>query len=249
MRRILCLAVVLSSAGLARADEAADMKALIDRAIKAAGGEARLAKFTAETFKLKGKWYGMGEGIDYTGEWAMQWPNKMRVQIDAGAGDMKFTFVRVVNGDKVWTKLGDETKAEEDKEEIAEAKDELYSSWVTTLLPLKGKGFRLAPLGEIKVEGKPAVGVRVSHKGQRDINLFFAKDKWLLVKTEQVVKDTMAGGKEVTQEEIYSDYKEVSGVQVPMKVVINRDGKKYLDGEVTEVELKEKLDHSLFGKP
>jgi len=245
----LALTLTLTMAGTARADKQADAKAVIDRAIKATGGAAKLAQFKAETFKGKGKFYGMGEGVDYTGEWAVQHPDKMRVQIDGEAGGMKFTFVRVVNGGKVWAKFGDMTQEVDDKDQIAEAKEAGYVGWVTTLVPLTGKGFQLAPLGEVKVDDKPAVGVRVSHKGHRDINLFFDKDKGLLVKSETTVKDPMAGGKEVTQEALYSDYKEVSGVKRPMKLVVNRDGKKYVTSELTEIELKEKLDASVFDKP
>lgn len=250
MRRVLYIAaaLVLSAAASVRADEQADLKAVIDKAIKASGGEAKLAKFKAEVFKGKGKYYGMGEGIPYTGEWSVQLPGQMCVRIETG-GDMKFTFMRVVNGDKIWLKLGDETKAEDDKDKIAEAKEEGHAAYVATLLPLKDKAYKLAALGEVKVDGKDAIGVRVSHKGHRDVNLFFDKAKGLLVKSESMVKDDETGGKEVTQESLYSAYKEVNGVMRPMKLVIKRDGKIYVDAEMTEFEMKEKLDDSVFGKP
>jgi len=250
MRRIVTLAATLAlMTGNVVADEQADMKALIEKAIKATGGEEKITKFKAETFKGKGKFYGNGEGADYTGEWAVQIPDKVRVQIETDAGGMKFTFIRVVNGDKIWMKFGDQTQEIDDKDQIAEAKEESYARWVGTLMPLKGKGFQLASLGEIKVDGKPAVGVRVSHKGHRDINLFFDKAKGLLVKSENIVKDPMAGDKEMTQETLLSHFKEINGKMVPTKVVINRDGKKYVDSEMTDLELKESLDDSVFGKP
>src|SRR5262245_16514322 len=101
MRRLLCVAVSLTlAAGSARADDKADAKAVVDKGIKAAGGEDNLAKFKARTFKGKGKFYGMGEGIDYTGDWSVQRPDKMRMQIDVAVGDMKFTMIRVMNGEK-----------------------------------------------------------------------------------------------------------------------------------------------------
>ena len=56
-------------------------------------------------------------------------------------------------------------------------------------------------------------------------------------------------GKEVTQEVLYSDYKEVDGIKHPMKITINRDGDKCLDGETTDLKLVEKLDESEFAKP
>jgi hypothetical protein len=250
MRRCVYLATILAltAASAARADDKADAKALIVKAIKAAGGEEKLNKFKAETFKGKGKFYGMGEGLDYTGEWAVQRPDRFRVKIESKAGDQTFTFIRVINGDKIWMKLGADVQEVKDKDELAEAREEMHIGQVQSLAPLMGKDYEFTLLGEIKVEGKPAVGIRVSHKGRRDVNLYFDKDASLLVKSEAVVKDPMAG-KEVTQESIYSDYKEVQGVQRAWKVVINRDGKRYVDGEVTEIELHEKLDDAAFSKP
>jgi hypothetical protein len=250
MRRFVCLAVALSLtvAGLGRAEEKAEPKALIEKAIKATGGEETIAKFKVTIFKDKGKFYGMGQGEAYTGEFTVQHPDKMRVKIEAGAGDMKFTFIQVVNGDKVWRKLGD-AKAAVEKEEAAEVRESVYAGFVASLLPLKDKSFELAPLGEVKVGGKPALGVKVSHKGHRDVNLFFDKESGLLVKSETVVKDPMEGFKEKTQETLYSDYKPLKGMQLPRKVHINRDGKKYIESEVTEIDLLEKGDDAAFAEP
>jgi hypothetical protein len=249
MRRIVCLAASLMLVGgAARADEQADARGIIDKAIKAAGGEENLAKYKAETFKGKGKYYGMGAGMDYTGDWAVQHPDKIRMQIEVAVGDMNFTFVRVVNGDKVWRKTGDNTEEVDDKDQINEAKEAGYVGSVTDLVPLKDKGFQFAALGESEVDGAKAVGIKVSHKGHRDVELYFDKAKGLLVKSATTVKDDMTG-QEARQEVFVSNYKEVSGVQRPMKIVINRDGKSFVDVEVTEMQLHEKLDDAVFGKP
>ncbi len=252
MRRVVCLAVAvaLAAAGAARAEQKSDAKAVVEKAIKATGGEDNLAKLKSFTFKMKGKWYGMGDGIDYTGEAAVQLPDKSRVTIESDVGGNKFAFIQVSNGDKLWTKIGDDSKAVEDKDQIKEAKEDRYADQVASLLPLvKEKGFKLEPVGEVKVDGKPAVGVKVSHEGHRDINLFFDKESGLLVKSEHVIKDAMAGGAEQQQETIYSDFKEVGGVKHAMKVVINRDGKKYIDSEVSDLVPNAKLDEKTFEKP
>jgi hypothetical protein len=254
MRTTVGLAAVAAALGLAagaaRAGDQAELRALIDKAIQAAGGEEKLAKYAGVTFKAKGKFYGQGEGIDYTGEWAMQLPRQERVRIDAEANGMTFTFILVVNGSKMWKQLGGKTEEVKDKAELTEQKEALYANWLAHLVPLKGKEFKLAPLGEVKVDGKPAVGIKVSHKGHRDVSLFFDKAKGLLVKSETVVKDVMGGGdQELTQETFYSNYKAVSGVQQPWRVIIKRDGKRYIESEVTEMELKEKLDDAVFAEP
>jgi outer membrane lipoprotein-sorting protein len=256
MRRFVCLAVALAvvAAGAARAEkkeEKTDCKAVIEKAIKAAGGEEKLAKAKAFTFKMKGKFYGMGEGIDYTGEVAIQLPDKSRVKIDGEIDNKKVTFfTAVTNGDKVWRKMGDgEAEQVTDKDKLAEAKEERYAERVISLLPLvKEKDFKLEPLGEAKVDGKPAVGVKVSQKGHRDVNLFFDKDSGFLVKSERTVKDEQTD-KELTEERIYSDYKESGGIKRFTKMVMNRDGKKYVEAEISDFEVKDKIDDAEFGKP
>jgi hypothetical protein len=252
MRKTWCVtavALALAAVGAARADDKADLRAVLDKAIKAHGGAEKLAKEKATTFKAKGKFYGLGEGIDYTSDYAIQPPDKFRMTMDFEAGGMKIAVNVVCDGKKGWTKVNDAV-TEMDEEGLAELKEETYAGRVQTLVPLiKDKGFELATLGDVKVGDLPAVGVRVSHKGHRDVNLFFDKKSGLLLKIERTVKDQQQGGKERKQESFFSDYKEVDGVQHPMKLVLNRDGEKYVDAEMSDYETKDKLDDTLFAKP
>src|SRR5262245_5586046 len=102
MRRTMLAAVALGLLFLPRAagDEAA--RAVIDKAIQAAGGAENLAKFKAAHWKGKGKFYGLGEGIDYVGEWFQQLPSQMKALIDVEFSGQKIQNYRVVNGDKGW---------------------------------------------------------------------------------------------------------------------------------------------------
>jgi hypothetical protein len=244
MRKLAYAAVsVVFLAGAVRADDA-EAKAIVEKAIKAHGGAEVLNKFQAITVKEKGKFYGMGAAVDYTLELQFQAPDKERLAI-RGEG---FKFDQVLNGDKGWRGINEAPKAL-DKDELAEAREELYASNLTRLTPLTREGCKLSSLGEVKVGGRPAVGVRVEHKGHRDVNLFFDKDNGLLVKTEGRGKDPMAGGKEYTQEVFYSNYKKVEGVQVPFKTLLKRDGERYVESETTEATPTEKLDASVFAKP
>ena len=92
------------------------------------------------------------------------------------------------------------------------------------------------------------MGVKVSSKGHRDVDLYFDKETGLLVKTEGRVKDDMSG-QEVTEESFHSEYKEVQGTKQAHKFVVKRNGKLFMEGEATGVELSEKLDASTFAKP
>jgi hypothetical protein len=236
--------LVLAAAGAGRADDAADPKAVVEKAIKATGGADLLKKYQAWTIKAKGKFYGMGDGIEYTSEQSVFMPDKLHMKIDAG----NFQFLQVFNGDKGWIVAGENTM-ELGKEAVEEAQEELYVSRLTHLVPLLEDGCKLSPLGEIKVDGKAAVGVRAEHKGHRDVSLYFDKDSGLLARVERRGKDVMGGGGEYTAEATYGDYKKVEGVQVPYKVTIKRDGKRFIEAENNDVKLFEKLDSKLFEKP
>jgi hypothetical protein len=115
-------------------------------------------------------------------------------------------------------------------------------------VPLRDKAYELSSLGEVPVEGKPALGLRVVVKGQKDINVFFDKATGLMAKVERRGVDPMSG-QEFAEERIILEYQKIEGLPVPKKILLNRDGKKYLEAEVLEVKLLDTLDESEFAVP
>jgi outer membrane lipoprotein-sorting protein len=230
------VAVIISASTPSFSNDAADARAVIDKAIKAIGGEEKLAKTPASTWSEKGTYYGMGDGMPYTGKYAVQWPNQFRMEIEG-------VFTIVLNGDQAWMNGQDM-----EKEQIGEHKEGHYTGWVSTLLPLKDPAFKLTLLPETKVDNKSAVGVKVSRQGHRDVNLFFDKETGLLVKTATRAKAEEQGGKEVNQETYYQNYKEADGVKTPMKIVVKRDDKPYVEAEISDLKRSPKLDDKLFSK-
>jgi hypothetical protein len=220
-----------------QADDQADPRAIIDRAIKASGGEEMLAKNKAQTWNETGTFYGMGDGLPFKGAYASQPPSQFKMAIEN-------VFTIVVNGDKGWM-----NDTEMNAEQLAEFKENNYAGWVSSLLPLKDKEFTLTAIEETKVGNEPAVGVKVSHAGHRDVKLYFDKKTGLLVKVVMRAKAEDLGGKEVDQESELREYKDMNGIKVPMKVVILRDGKRYVEAEVTDWKGSEKLPDSTFAKP
>src|SRR6266581_4328348 len=101
LRYWLAAFVLVTVSGLVRADEQADLKAIVDKAIKAHGGEEKLSKNKVISTKAKGKFYGFGEdGIDFTQESAVQAPDKIRTKIEGEAMGNKFEFIQVIGGEK-----------------------------------------------------------------------------------------------------------------------------------------------------
>jgi hypothetical protein len=247
LRFWLAAGVVLAVSGLARADEQGDIKAILDKAIKAHGGEEKLSKGKVVSIKSKGKFYGFGDGIDYTMEETSQLPDKTRRKIEGDAMGNKFEFIQVINGDKGWQVAMGSTE-EMTKDQFTEGKEALYAEWVTQLYPLKGKDFKLAALKETKVGDKEAVGIKVSSKDHRDISFYFDKKTGLLLKRETTVKDMMSDAM-VPEEVLVEDYKDKDGVKYPVKITINRDKKKFIESETTDHQLSDKADDKTFEKP
>jgi hypothetical protein len=249
MRKVLCVSaaacLVLALAG--RASAQSEARGVIEKAIKATGGADKLAKLKVSKAKFKGKGTFEGVTVALTGEIAHQLPRQMKVEVQVEVQGQNVDLVYVVNGDKAWLRVLGETM-ELKGEELADEKEALYAEHVETLVPLlKDKGFTLDPLGEIKVNGRQAVGVKVASRGHKDVNLYFDKATGRLAKAER--RALNEDKQEVTEEKFYSDYKDVDGVRVPMKVAVHHDGKAFLEMEMTEYSFLDRIDDSEFARP
>jgi outer membrane lipoprotein-sorting protein len=250
MRKLLgvwCVAGLLAG-GAVRADDAAEVKAVLDKAIAAHGGADHLAKNKAVTMQIKGKIHAIGDGVDFTGDIASQLPDRLRFEMSLTVMGTDLKIKQVVKGDKGWVAVND-TVMELTKEQMAETREQMHVAAVTRLVALRDKAYKLSLLGEAKVEGKDAVGIRVEHKDRRDVSLFFDKKTGLLLNTETRGKDPMAGDNEFTAETLYDDYRKVDGFPVAHKVTIKRDGKLFIESTNSDVKVTEKLDDSTFEKP
>lgn len=232
----------------ARAQENTEARMLIERAIFAQGGEATLATNPVITVKVNGIFHGFGESppFSFTEESVSQGSNRQRDFVDGNLRFHKFRRGTVLNGNKGWAQVNDVTK-ELNQEQLAELQEDAYAGWVATLVPLKDKAFALAPVGAVNIDKRPALGVRVSSTGHRDVKLFFDKETNLLVMIER--RQKMADGQEYTFEMFLSDYKSVQGIKQAMKVSVKRDGKPHEDYKVIQYTLSDNADLGTFAKP
>jgi hypothetical protein len=225
-----------------------DLRALIDKAIKAQGGEERINKHKAGTTKSKGTVDVQGMSIDFTEEAAFHLPNKVRSTQQLDIAGMQVKIIVGFDGTKAWLNAnGKDVDVMLDK--IAELmKEQVYLSEVTRLTTLKDKKFELSSLGEAKVQDKPAVGIRVTSKDHKDVNLYFDKNTGLMVKIDHRTVDINTQ-QEVNEERIITEFQDKDGVKEPKKAIVNRDGKKYIDVEILEINYQDNIDDTQFSKP
>jgi hypothetical protein len=253
MRAVSCFSFVagfaLAGAGLARADDQADLKAVVDKAIKAAGGEAKLKAFKAFTWKGKGTVEIGEKKVDITiDSGSMQGLDQAHLDMTAEINGKTENVAIVVNKDKGWFKSPRRVESIP-KELFPFLKTDLRALRLTQMLvPLKHKECKLSALGETKINEQDAVGIKVERKGFADVDIYFDKKTGLPVKCQTQVKDSKEGG-EVAHEFFFSAPKEMGGIKHFTKVVIHRDGKKMIEIEMSDIKTVDKLEDSAFAKP
>jgi hypothetical protein len=240
--------VLVSGLGsAARAADDKDTKAILDKAIKALGGEEKLKTLKAATWKAKGKINFGGNESDFASQTTVQGLDHFRQEFEGEFMGNKVKGVTVLKGDKGWRKFGGNTMAL-DEAGIANQKRAAYLQMIAiTPLPLKGKGFKIKVGKEEKVGGKPAVSLIITGPDGKDCTLYFDKESGLPVK--QVAKVAGFMGEEVDQETTYGKYKDFGGIKKATKIESKRDGEKFLNSEVTEFKVLKKVDAKTFTEP
>jgi hypothetical protein len=237
--------LIVSFMGMARAQD--DARAIVAKAVAAQGGEEKLAKIRAGRSKLKGTLFADGREIAFTGEEMFQLPGQVKIVLNLKNTPAGQTVVEVIDGDKGWISINGKA-TEADADALARMKQQVYLSRVIWLTPLlKDKEFELTTLKETKVNDKPALAVKVASKGQKEVSLYFDKESGLLVKLDYPTKNNL--GRDVTQEDNFSNYAEVGGVKLPKKSVAFQDGKKLMELEVTEAQFPDSIPAREFAKP
>jgi hypothetical protein len=220
--------------------------AVLEKAIKALGGEEKLTKFGTATWKAKGKITFNDNESEFTSEATVQGLDHYRSEFDGEFGGNSVHGTTVLNGDKGWRKFGDNLM-EMDGDAVANEKRAIYLQIIpVTLVPLKGKGFKIEAATDEKVGDKPAVALKVTPPDGKDFTLYFDKESGLPVKL--VAKVVGFGGEEFTQESLYSNYKEFDGIKKAMKVESKRDGTRFVEVEITAYKALDKVAPETFAE-
>ena len=104
------------------------------------------------------------------------------------------------------------------------------------------KAGKLTLVGEEDVNGKPAYKIKANIEGGNTAYMFIDKSSYLLVKTMAEVNQ---GGQAVTVESYPSDYRDISGIFLPMKTTSSAAGMEFVT-TFTKVEVDVPMDDSIF---
>lgn len=247
-------AAVLAAGLLAPPSRAADddhakAKAVVEKAIKAAGWD-KDTPTTAHTWKDKGTFSGGGMSAEFTGDWAFAGPDKYRFTVKLAVGEQKFDLTVIANGDKV-RESGFGMSRMATGEKLEYVLGSVYQMWVQSLVPLvSDKEFHLKPLPEVKIGDATATGVEVTRKGKPTVRLYFDTKTGLLAKVERTVKNEFDDWKETLSEGYACGWKDGDGGRkVFTKLRVDTGGKTMMESELFDAKVLDKIDPKLFEIP
>jgi hypothetical protein len=246
MRKVAWVVILCCVAPARAADDPA--KAVLDRALKAVGGKADLAKLMGVSFKTKGTFDAGGAQVEISGEMSLQGLDRLRWEVEVSAMGRNESGSLVFSGGKGWASNGGRSR-EVPKDEGAMFMNIMRCARLAANPALlRQPGVKLTPLGELKIGDRETVGLKVTQKGYPDIDLFFDKKTGLPYKTEIRQKEGKQG-MEMPHAFIFDVYKDFNGVKQFTKVKFLRDDKALVEVECSDFKPQEKLDDSLFAKP
>ncbi len=222
-------------------------RAVIERAIAAHGGQERLAQVRADRVRLRGVLYVGPAGVTFSNEVTVQLPGHYRSVVEVRVGERTQTVVHVLSGDEASITLDGQAQTISATHR-AQLKQTLELESAMRLVPLlSDPAYSLAHLGLFRLRDRDVVGIRVQGRGQRDLKLYFDRERGLLVKAEHLLDG--AAGKDVRQEVYYSDYREAGGYLRPGRLAAYRDGKKVMEAELVDAVRLENVSPGTFQHP
>jgi uncharacterized protein (TIGR03067 family) len=217
------------------------LRVLIDKVLAAHGGEEKLNKLKF-TEKVK---QTQDDNLT-TIEYFVQPPDRFRAELQR-KGDATKQIHILEDGIGRWTKYPD-GRVEKLKLSGAEPPIAYWLDYVRffgprVVLRLKDTEHRVSLLEEVKIAGRPAVGVELN-KAVPDfklsLRLFFDKETNLLVRQDNVLSSSSIS---------YSDYKKFDGISIAQKQMQTANGKVVMEAEVTDFQAVDKFDAKLFEQP
>jgi hypothetical protein len=221
---------------------------LLDRAIKAQGGDEKLGKTLCATFTTKGTIEVENMKGELSGDTASQSADHIRWNVSFSFMGRTESGTIIVTPEKIWAKGGNR-EVEEAPKEVAFIRDVFRTIRLPqNLTALRHKDVTLSHLGEVKIDNRTAVGLKIATKDRPDVDLFFDKDTALPLRAELRVTEP-GQANEVVYAFYFTDYKDVDGIKQFGKLTFKRDDKTTMEMEFSDFKFQEKLEKTLFDKP
>lgn len=223
-------------------EQIAAARKILDAALKAKGGEARLRAIKA--LQMTGTGTTTIDGTQMPVEmnrWFLL-PDRLRidVQVDPPGDAPPATIQISVDGSTGWQR-SPEGLQDIPRDELASVEFERWREPELILLEARDPQVTLRPMPDTDLGGKPGLTVRLSSPFGVDITLAFDKQTMLLRRMTYTISDE-------SNVDDFSDYRDNAGIKVAYKRVSTAGGR-VTTVNLSKVDLAAKIDPSLFKKP
>lgn len=241
---LLSLALLCVATVAVHAADAADPNAILDKAIQALGGMEKLEKVKAASWTGKGTLTRDGAENPVTLRVITQGLDHRRQEFEADFGGNKVQGKMLLSGDKGSREFAG-NKMDLDNEALAAEKRTAYLAMLpVTILPLKGKEYKLEALTGEKINDKPAVGLKITPPDGKEFRLYFDPESGLPIKL--IAKVTGFEGEATAEETTFGEYQEMAGIKKATQVVSRRDGEPFLSLQISDFKTLDQVDPKTF---
>ena len=210
-----------------KADASLTPAALMEKAIAAVGSKEALSSI--KDVQLKGTANLMGQSLEMQQTIIMPGNSVTTMSM----GGMAIMRQAVVNGKYSVAQQGQEAPITDD---LKEGLDE--STYLAPEQLYLAKGYGLKIVGAEKVDGKDAIDVEVTTPSKKVSHRFYDATTFLLVKTSR--SEEVPGRGTATQQQYYTGYKVVNGVQIASEQLMDM-GQMKINIKYTDIKINQGL--------
>ncbi len=210
-----------------KADASLTPTAIMEKAIAAIGSKEALDN--VKDVQLKGTASLMGQSLEMKQTIVMPGNSVTTMSM----GGMAIMRQAVVDGKYSITQQGQEAPITDD---LKEGLDESATLAPEQLYLRKGYGLKI--VGGEKVDGKEVIDVEVTTPLKKVSHRFYDAKTFLLVKTAK--SEEVPGRGTVTQQQFYTSYQTVNGVQIPSEMIIDM-GQMKINVKYTDIKVNQGL--------
>lgn len=218
---------------------------VVKAAVKAHGGEDKIATSLTGTLLATAK-VTLAPDVEAAISWeeTFELPRRYKRFIKGTLNGEDFSLEYAVTEGSGWIRQnGGEAKDFKGKQLPLGRR---WNAMLATLPPLLSEKVKLETAGKVQDGDRELVGVKVMSDDER-YSLYFDSKSGLLAKCKRRMQHPLSG-KEITGEAVFSDYKEVAGVQYPRRITTSSEGKKVFEIVITRIELLKKVADRVFDK-
>lgn len=213
-------------------------KDLLKKAVDAAGGSAAFQAVQAVSRKGKLTVNTPQGSMDLDMDVTIVPPDRMRVNLNTPMGAM----TQILKQDEAWVVSPNGSSAAPDQMK-ADLKSSLWRDLTVLLSHADSDQLQIQYVGSEDVAGKKAEVIQITPQGASSYKLYLDAETMMPVKN---VFDTIGQQGPAKMEQMYSDFRDVSGLKLPFHIVVNQNGEKAQETVVSEITINPKVDDSIF---